>query len=276
MCCNCRRNLQKFGHHATSNIYSFLPSKAGVGTSTIALNISSAIATKGDQRVMLADFDLSSGMQRFLLKLNNTYSVMDAIEHSLDMDEALWPQLVTNMGNMDVLHSGRINPSLRIEGAQVRSLIQFMRRNYQVLCFDLSGNLERYSLELMQESKKIFVVVTPEIPSLHVAREKIAFLREMDLGDRVAVILNRAGKKPVFGVQQVQDILGSPVVANLANDYLGVNNATSAGGPVEVGSELGKQFSKFALGLIDKKIEEKPQAKKSFLDFLTPSAATSR
>ena len=43
MCCNCRRNLQKFGHHATSNIYSFLPSKAGVGTSTIALNASRKI-----------------------------------------------------------------------------------------------------------------------------------------------------------------------------------------------------------------------------------------
>ena len=60
--------------------------------------------------------------------------------------------MVTKIGNLDVLHAGPINPSLRIEPAQIRHLIQFMRRNYQALCFDLSGNLERYSLEIMQES----------------------------------------------------------------------------------------------------------------------------
>ena len=64
--------------------------------------------------------------------------------------------------------------------------------------------------------------------------------------------------------------------SNYPNKPIRLIAPSSAGGPVEVGSELGKQFSKFALGLIDKKIEEKPQAKKSFLDFLTPSAATSR
>ncbi len=39
--------------------------------------------------------------------------------------------------------------------SQIGKLMAFMRRTYQALCFDLSGNLEKYSLELMQESKRI-------------------------------------------------------------------------------------------------------------------------
>ena len=51
---------------ASNQIFSFLPSKAGVGTSVIALNTSAAMARKADTKVLLADFDLNSGMMRFI------------------------------------------------------------------------------------------------------------------------------------------------------------------------------------------------------------------
>src|SRR5882724_10779436 len=56
----------------TDLIFSFLPSKAGVGTSTIATNTASAFARMPDHKVLISDFDLNSGMLRFMLKLNNT------------------------------------------------------------------------------------------------------------------------------------------------------------------------------------------------------------
>ena len=79
------------------------------------------MARRPDTRVLLSDFDLNSGMMRFMLKLQNEYSVLDAVENSLRMDEDLWPQLVTSFGKLDVLHAGRVNPNLRIEGPQIRS-----------------------------------------------------------------------------------------------------------------------------------------------------------
>ena len=92
-------------HGATTQVFSFLPSKAGVGTSTLALNVSAALARRPNNRVLLSDFDLNSGMMRFLLNLRNEYSVIDAVEHSMHIDENLWPQLVTTMGQLDVLHA---------------------------------------------------------------------------------------------------------------------------------------------------------------------------
>jgi pilus assembly protein CpaE len=255
---------------STSQVFSFLPSKAGVGASTLALNVSAALARRPDTRVLLSDFDLNSGMMRFLLNLRNEYSVVDAIEHSLHVDENLWPQLVTSLGQLDVLHAGRVNPSRRIEGTQIRNLVEFMRRNYQALCFDLSGNLEKYSMELMQESKRIMLVVTPETPSLHLAREKLHFLRGFDLESRVAVVLNRCHKKPLFTKDQVEDLLGLKVIQSFPNDYIGVTKAMTAGKWMAPETEMGQAISEFAQSLFEKKaIVKEP---KKFLDFIsTPS-----
>lgn len=250
---------------STADIFAFLPSKAGVGTSTIALNVSAAIARRPTTKVLLSDFDLNSGMMRFMLKLQNEYSVIDAAEHALEIDENLWPQLVTSFDQLDVLHAGRVNPNLRIEGAQVRGLIDFARRNYQALCFDLSGNLERYSLEIMQDCKRILLVCTPEIPSLHLAREKLHFLKSLDLDSRVSVVLNRVQKKAIFSISQVEEILGTPVVKTFANDYHGVNRALTQGTCIEPTSEMGKAFAQFAKELLEPRMGGDP--KKKFIEF---------
>ncbi len=255
---------------ATSEIFSFLPSKAGVGTTTLGLNISAALARMPNKQVLLSDFDLSSGMLRFLLKLQTEYSVIDAVEHSSHVDEAFFPQLVTTIGRLQVLHAGRLNPNLRIDPAQIRNLVEYMRRNYDVLCFDLSGNLERYSIELMQESKRILLVCTPEIASLHLAREKVAYLRTLDLDQRVSVVLNRVTKKPLFTREQVEELLGMPVIRIFANDYLAVNRAMTAGKTLDPASELGKQFTDFAQNLLEPLKNKTAAPKKGkFLEFFT-------
>lgn len=254
-------------HDQTTQVFSFLPSKAGVGTSTLALNISAALARRHTNRVLLTDFDLNSGMLRFLLNLRNEYSVIDAVEHSLHVDENLWPQLVTSIDRLDVLHAGRVNPNLRIEGAQIRSLVEFMRRNYGALCFDLSGNLEKYSMELMQESKRVMLVVTPEIPSLHLAREKLAFLRGFDLESRVLVVLNRVHKKSLFTKAQVEELLGLPVAQTFVNDYNAVSKAMTEGKWLDPESEMGRQFDTFAQTLVERRTPAKES--KRFLEFLS-------
>lgn len=253
---------------STDHVFSFLPSKAGVGTSTIALNAAVALSRVPNTPVLLSDFDLNCGMLRFMLKLDNGYSVPDAAEHAFHMDEDLWPQMVTSIDQMDVLHAGKLNPDFRLESTQISHMMEFMRRNYRALCFDLSGNLERYSLEIMHESKRIFLVCTPEIPSLHLAREKYLYLKQLDLGERVSVLLNRCQKRPLITPQQIEQLLGLPVAMTFPNDYQGVHRALTFGRWVDPTTELGKQFTVLAQTMI----ENRPQAidgRKRFIEFFS-------
>jgi pilus assembly protein CpaE len=251
---------------ASNQIFSFLPSKAGAGASTIALNMSAALARKPHTKVLLTDFDLNSGMMRFMLKLQNHNSVLDALERSDEMDENLWPQMVTAAEGIDVIHAGGVRPNLRIEPTQVRNLVAFARRQYQALCFDLSGNLEKYSIELMHESKHIVLVCTPEIPSLHLAREKFSFLRECELADRVSIVVNRMHKKSQFSKEQVEELLGQPVACTFSNDYHRINQAMAEGTVVAEGSPIGKDIAEFADAMLQHSQPKLANNKRTFLE----------
>ncbi len=255
---------------ATNQVFSFLPSKAGVGTSTIALNTAVAISRLPNLNVLLSDFDMNSGMMRFMLKLDNNYCITDAAEHALEMDESLWPSMVTKFDRLEVLHAGKLNPDFRIEPTHIRHLMEFMRRNYDALCFDLSGNLEKYSLEIMHESKKIFLVSTPEIPSLHLAREKVVYLKQLDLSDRICLLLNRCQKRPMVTPAEIQELVGVPVYMTLPNDYQGVQRALTMGRWLESGSDLSKKFTTLAQSMFEQKAGAVPlDSKKRFLEFFS-------
>jgi pilus assembly protein CpaE len=258
---------------AKGRIYSFLPAKAGSGATTMALNLSAALSRVGNTRVLLSDLDLSSGILRFLLKIRNEHAIMEVLEHMHELDENLWQQLVTTVGKVDVLHSGPLNPNVRVEPSQVHDLAQFWLRNYDVVCVDLSGNLERYSLEILRDSQQVFLVCTPEVPSLHLTREKLAFLRTVELDSRVSVVLNRVSRQSLLSPQQVQDVLGVPVMYNFINDYQVVNTATRAGDFVEPKSKLGVQFAELAASLLNKPMVE-TTSKRKFLEFLSAPTQT--
>ena len=226
-------------YSAKGRIYSFLPAKAGSGATTMALNLSAALSRVPNTRVLLSDLDLSSGILRFLLKIRNEHAIMEVLDHMHELDENLWQQLVTTVAKLDVLHSGPLNPNVRVEPSQVHDMAQFWLRNYDVVCVDLSGNLERYSLEILRDSQQVFLVCTPEVPSLHLTREKLAFLKTLELDSRVAIVLNRVSKQSLLTPQQVQDVLGVPVMYNFINDYQVVNTATRAGEFVDPKSKLG-------------------------------------
>ena len=251
-------------------ILSFIPSKAGVGCTTLAMNIAAALARPNEKRVLLTDLDLNSGMLRFLLQLFPEYSIIDAVENVENLDEVIWPQLITSRFSMDLLHSGRVNPNLRIDPQQVEKLLGFMRRNYDTLVFDHSGNLERYSLEVMQESKQIFVVCTPEIPSLHLAREKMTFLKSMALDGKVFLLLNRVPKRSMFTVDQVEELVGAKVAYSFSNDYFAVNRATTQAECLAPDSVIGAQCADFVRNLHDLRARPQVMEKgKKFLEYFT-------
>ncbi len=234
----------------SEQVFAFLPSKAGVGTSTVAMNLSAALSRLPGTRVLLADFDLNSGLIAFMLKLEHPHSVESAAENSSRMDENLWRQLVCPCGSLDVLSSGKINTGFRIEPAQIRSLLDFARRQYKVICLDLSGNIEKYSVEIQHESNRIFLVCTSELPSLHLAREKLSFLRSVELEDRVDIVLNRVGRRNVVSAAEVEKLLGRPIRFSFPNDYKGIHQALASGKAADRSSGLGKRFFSAAQELL--------------------------
>jgi pilus assembly protein CpaE len=242
------QNLEKgggdFAHKG--KVISFLPSKPGVGASSIAMNVSLAMARRVEERVLLADFDLNLGLQGFLFKMNSVHSATEAGEHAHHMDEEIWQNLVAKRGNLDLLGSGYATPGQRLEAAAAKQLLQFWRRNYQAICVDHSGVFERYSIDLLMASDEIVLVSTPEIAPLHLAKARMTLLREYGLAEKVVFVVNRAKPRDAVTKEACEQCVGVPVALFLPNDYARIEEAQFKGTHVAVESPLGQGFEELA------------------------------
>jgi pilus assembly protein CpaE len=235
---------------STDAVFGFLPAKPGDGASTVAVNVSSAIARRSPGNTLLADFDLNLGMVAFLLKITNGHSILDAIDVADRMDDALWNNLVLKRDSMDVLCSGRIESRTDVDPSLAEKVLHFARRSYSSICIDLSGNMEPFSVSLLGQCREIFLVCTSDVPSLHFARAKIQFLRESGLLDRASVVINRSAILSSFSIDDMEKLLGLRIRLSLQNDPRRVSNAMRDGTYVDPKSGLGRQFETFAGSLV--------------------------
>jgi pilus assembly protein CpaE len=208
----------------TDGVFSFLAAKPGDGASTVALNVSSAIARLSRGKTLLADFDLNMGMVAFLMKITNGHSVLDAIDVADRLDDALWNNLVLKR-DMDLLCFGRLEPRTEVDPSATEKTLHCARRSYSTICLDLSGNMEPFSMTLLGQSREIFLVCTSYIPSLHFARVKAHFLQDFGFANRSSVVINRSDTLNVFSTEELETLLGLRIRLSLQNDPRRVSSA---------------------------------------------------
>jgi pilus assembly protein CpaE len=235
---------------SAGNIYSFLPARPGVGATTTALNTAMSVSRAAVGRVFLGDFDLSCGLVRFMLKIENNFSIFDATDRVLELDESVWPQITHRVGTLDTIHAGVPSVNSRLACESVRQLSSFLRRKYEFSFADLSGHLEDFSIEIMKASKRVFIVTMPELTSLHQAREKVRILEDLGLAEKASIVLNRTSRRSAFSLEEVEKLVGSKIHISLLDDERTVQAALTAGVPVTEKSQLGKQYDAFARSLM--------------------------
>jgi pilus assembly protein CpaE len=234
------------------NLFSFLPGKGGSGTSQLACHFASALAADLDsgQRMLLLDLDLSSGLSRYLFERSNAYSLVEMIESGVTLDETYWTQFVARHGNLDVITGGRYNPRHPLTPLQIRGLLDCAWTRYQMICADLTGNSEAFSLEILRRSVRIFLVTSMDPNALQLSRERYQLLDTMGLGRRVGVLLNRFPQHVGIAANRVSNEIGAPVLAEFDFDDRKVLSAMSHGIMFESGTATSRQIRKMAQKLI--------------------------
>jgi pilus assembly protein CpaE len=237
----------------TDRFFAFLPAKSGVGTSTIAANVTWALSKTPETKVMLADFDLSSGISGFLFNAQHEHSVSDAINLANSLDEETWRRLVKRVGEIDLLLSD--SPRLPDEKnhKKVASLIEFARRNYSVINADLPDSLDSLSLDVLREANRIFLTTTSELPALRLAKLKTLTLEKLELADKTVLVVNRLTKKSELTVEEIEETVGLPVFATFGCEY---HDVTHAAMKARASTKLAPAFAEFAAKLLEKKKAE--------------------
>jgi pilus assembly protein CpaE len=228
-------------------LISFMPVQGGNGASTIALHVAEALARDAGAKVLLLDFDFHSGTVAFRLRLKPQHTIAELLqEHHLSDGD--WVRLASFSNGFDVLVAPPTNSAVSVEMlGRIPAVLESARQIYAYSIADLPDPLFSSSRAILRMSDRVFLVCTPEITSLHLARRKAQQLRDSGVpNDRLGLLVNRVGAWGSFQPSEVQRVVGAPVVWTLDNDYATLHEATLAGGLVAENSSLSKQFHEFA------------------------------
>lgn len=257
-------------------IVAFLPAKPGAGATTLAVHTSAAAARLLGERTLLVDFDFRLGMTSFLLQLTGSYSVLDALEECGRL-EIRWERLVNRRGMLDILGSAPQKFNDADPERAAAFLLGCARKAYKTVFVDLPGEMRDYEIDTLRRAQECFLVCTPDIGIMHMAQRKAEQLRNLQLGEKTAVILNRSGGPGFISTRDVESILQLPVRFSVANAEKEIAEATKAARALEGRGAVVTQIENIARCLLPAEAwrAEEPTTRR-FLEFFSTGAARGR
>ena len=278
------REVLQAAHRAVSNlgcaaqlladVYAFVPAKPGCGASTLATYASAMAADLSREPVLLLDFDIRLGVTSFLLKSEGGKPVTDALTYADQLDEGLWTNLVSQFGNLQLLGSGPIDFSNTLPPESYSELLDFAVRRYSAVSVDLPGSMEQYECEVLLRAKRIFLVCTPDVGALHVARRKSSWLQDLQLADKVSVVLNSTERRSDFSIGEIERIIQLPVRYQLPASAKEISQAVQNGGLPSNTSALARQISLIAQEMaVSKPSGKKVSTVRRLVDYFSISPA---
>ena len=211
-------------------------SKGGQGVSTIASNVALALRQSSGRTVALVDYDYQSGDVAFMLGLNPKRSLGDVIAAPRIEATTLQDALAKHESGVFVL--AQPEQLDRVEGLtahQAGNVLEILGSTFDVVVVDAPHAINEISLELFDRSSTILLTVEPSVPSVRAARRSLEIFQKLNylaIPDRVRLVVNRRTDDEAITVRQLEETLGLPVFASIANDYAAVSQAINMGKPL--------------------------------------------
>jgi pilus assembly protein CpaE len=228
-------------------VVAFTSAKPGSGASTLAAQAAFALRRATSQRVLLADFDLMGGVISFYLKLNHGKSLLDVLQAAERLNDGGWSSSVASADGVDILAAPDTPYAGPIDAARLHAVLEHTRLNYDWVVIDLPVVFQRLSLMTISESDRAFLVSTPELPSLHLARKAVNLLDHLGFPkERFQIVMNRIDRRDEIAGSDIERLFNCSIDARIPNDYFSLHRAVTLGQPVDGHSELGKAVESLA------------------------------
>jgi pilus assembly protein CpaE len=217
-------------------VFTVFASKGGQGVSTIASNIALAFRQTPSRQVALVDYDYQSGDVAFMLGLNPKRSLGDVITAPRIEATTLQDALARHDSGVFVL--AQPEQLDRVEGLtahQVGNVLEILGSTFDVVVVDAPHAINEISLEVFDRSSTILLTIEPSVPSVRAARRSLEIFQKLNylaIPDRVRLLVNRRTEDQAITIAQLEDTLGLPVFASIANDYAVVSQAINTGKPL--------------------------------------------
>lgn len=242
-------------------IVSFLGTKGGTGTTTLAVNCAADIRRLSQRSTVVVDLKNGPGDVALFLGLRPRHSVLTALDQLAWIDPSTLRRFVVEHDcGLHVLSAGDDygRPAPR-EADYVEQLLRALNTLYDFVILDAGSSLMPPSTTALQLSDAIILVANPDVPCLRNLQRIIDAVKSVGVGsERLKIVLNRASDFGVLSTAQIEHVIGFNISHTVNSDYRTVASAVNSGVPVAAlrVSELNAQLETIARALAG--IPERP------------------
>jgi pilus assembly protein CpaE len=213
----------------------FVPSKGGVGVTTIALNFALALTKECGAKVVVVDMDFQLGEIASGLGMTTTFSVVDAFASAARLDrEFLATLLIRHASGLAVLGSPENYDFFHFtEDKGVRKLLRILREEFDYVVVDAGSCHGETQETLFGIADTLYLVTEMTFASLRNAHRLISFLSARDGCRHLKVVANRFNSRygNIDG-DSATKALTRPVDWKIPNAYAAVRAAQDRGVPI--------------------------------------------
>jgi pilus assembly protein CpaE len=217
---------------AAGEVFAFVGAKGGVGTTTAAVNVATALAKVAPAQTLLADLHLAHGDAAVLFGAEPRFSIMDALENTHRFDEAFFRGLVTSTKAGPALLASSDRALLPCGDVQrFRAVVDFAAQHYRYVVLDVP-RADGAALDALDAVSQIVVVASQELAAARSASRLAAGLRQRYGRERVLVIVSRVDKHAEITQADIEKVVGSRIEHMLPSDYRLALQALNRGQPL--------------------------------------------
>ncbi len=218
------------------SVIGVLGSKGGVGATTFAVNLATALSTD-DGQVVLLDANLQQPDAALMLAASIEYSLVDLIMRSAAVEKKIFEACSTIIPSSNGLRL--ITPPMDGSAAASCNLSQVAECLQQVAPFaktfvvDLPKHLDRHLVTTIDMCGFVLLVVEANMASIAASKRWLANFE--DLGyqrDKIIIVANRVGGKLKFVEQQLFMSFDGYKILGIANAYSAIEQCSIEGVPI--------------------------------------------
>jgi pilus assembly protein CpaE len=237
---------------ASGQVFAFVGAKGGVGTTTVAVNIATALSQLDAGSTLLIDLHLAYGDAAVYLGTEPRFTALDALENVHRLDRAFLNSLVArSKAGLALLSSSDRAATVPIETTNVRALVEAASHHYRYVVLDVPRS--DVMIEALDPCSRIVIVANQELATVRAATRLAGALRQRFGANRLSVVVSRYDHLSEIGQEDVEKVLGSPVACTFPSNYRQALDALNAGRPVVLDNHnrLAASLAGFARDLAD-------------------------